>query len=488
MFLFFYEVAIMKRFFLLLLCLDLGDARAQGSIIISPRTSSVFLKSLTDTSVNQAGLPDKKFARGGLLKQPFLTENVFNLATGLALVPDKKLVLAGYVGDPMAGQWKIALVRYYPTGQLDYSFGFQGTVIHQFSDLLYDQINTVVAQPDGTLLIGGETRSGGMGQYKFLVARYTDRGVLDSAYGQGGKVNQPFLGTGLYDEINALCVHPNKYASAIGYSKDAGGQKIALARYDSSGTLDVTFGSAGTVLQSFLGDQHLDCGVAGLVCSDGTLLVGGTSSDEGIGQIKCVVARYATTGRLVSIFGKAGVILQPFVGTGNHDEITCMALQAEGEIVVGGFSCDEGGQKALLMRYTSTGNLDATFGIGGIMKQPFLGAGATTDLINALVVQPDGKILVVGATNDGAGSNYFLARYHVNGVLDTSFGVAGIVKSSFIGDGAGDELHDVVLSSDGAVVASGYTQDGGGSKMFLIRAINAVDFSYYGGQMGGFHG
>jgi uncharacterized delta-60 repeat protein len=122
------------------------------------------------------------------------------------------------------------------------------------------------------------------------------------------------------------------------------------------------------------------------------------------------------------------------------------------------------------------------------MKQPFLGAGATTDLINALVVQPDGKILVVGATNDGAGSNYFLARYHVNGVLDTSFGVAGIVKSSFIGDGAGDELHDVVLSSDGAVVASGYTQDGGGSKMFLIRAINAVDFSYYGGQMGGFHG
>ena len=89
------------------------------------------------------------------------------------------------------------------------------------------------------------------------------------------------------------------------------------------------------------------------MCSDGTFFVAGTSSDEGIGQIKCVVICYTATGGLASTFGKAGVVLQPFVGTGNHDEITCMVMQADGAIVVGGFSSDGGGQKALLIRYTS---------------------------------------------------------------------------------------------------------------------------------------
>ena len=478
----------MKKVLFLLFFPGLVSGRRDGSITITPRTSSAFLKSITDNSVNQAGLADKKFGAGGLVKQPFLTAHVFDLATGLIVLPDKKVVLAGYTGDPIAGQWKIALVRYYSNGHIDSSFGCQGRVIHQFSNLLYDQINTVIAQLDGALLVGGETRSGGIGQYKFLLARYTDRGVLDSAYGQEGKVNQPFLGTGSYDEINVLCLQPNNYSIAIGYSKDGGGQKIAIARYSSSGILDLTFGNAGTVLQPFLGDQHLDDGTAGIVCSDGTILVAGTSSDGGVGQIKCVVIRYTATGGLASTFGKSGVVLQPFVGTGNHDEVTCMAVQPDGAIVVGGFSSDGGGQKALLIRYASNGALDFTFGVGGIMKQPFLGAGATTDLINALAIQPDGKLLVAGATNDGGGSKYFLARYQVNGVLDPLFGVAGVVKSSFIGDGAGDELHDVALSSDGAIIGSGYTQDGGGSKMFLIRAINAIDFSYYGGQLGGFYG
>ena len=478
----------MKKVLLLLLFPGLVNSRRDGSITIAPRTSSAFLKSITDNSVNQAGLADKKFGVGGLLKQPFLTANVFDLASGLLVLHDKKVVLAGYTGDPITGQWKIALVRYYPNGHIDRSFGSQGSVIHQFSNFLYDQINTIVAQADGAILVGGETRSGDVGQYRFLLARYTDKGVLDSTYGQEGKANQPFLGTGSYDEINVLCLQPNNYSNAIGYAKDAGGQKIAIARYNSLGILDATFGSAGTLLQPFLGDQHLDNGVAGVVCSDGTLLVAWTSSDGGIGQTKCVVIRYTSTGGLVSTFGKSGIVLQPFVGTGNHDEITCIALQSDGSIVVGGFCFDSGGQKALLIRYTSNGSLDYTFGVGGIMKQSFLGTGVTTDVINALTIQLDGKIIVAGAINDGGGSKYFLARYQINGVLDPSFGVAGIVKSPFVGDGLGDELYDVVLSPDGAIVASGYTQDGGGSKMFLIRAVNAIDFSYYHGQLGGFHG
>lgn len=460
--------------------------------MLTPATPAAFIKSITDMSINQVGLPDKKFGIGGLIKQSFLTlPNVFDLATGLVVVPnDKKVVLAGYTGDPLAvpSEWKIVLVRYFSTGQIDTGFGDQGIVLQQFSPLLYDQINTVIAYPNGALLVAGETRSGGIGQYKFLLARYLNTGILDASFGFGGVVNQPFLGTGSYDEINALCLQSNGFVLAAGYSKDGGGQKIALARYTSAGVLDGSFGQRGIVLQSFLGTQHLDVGVAVIVSGDGTILVAGTSSDGGVGLTKGVLLRYNTAGSLVTAFGNGGVVLQPCVGTGNQDAITCMVQQGNGSILIGGSSVDAGGQKALLIRYTSGGVLDPTFGNGGIMKQPFLGVGVTTDVINSIALQPDGKIVVAGATNDGAGNKYFLARYQANGVLDKTFGVAGIVKSPFIGDGNGDELHDVMLSPDGAIIASGYTQDGGGSKMFVTRTINAIDFSYYGAQSAGLLG
>jgi uncharacterized delta-60 repeat protein len=481
----------MKKVYIFLFLAQVFTLHPQKPVIITSRTSSAVLKSLTDTSVNNAGLADKKFGALGLVKQPFVTANVFDLAKGLTLLPDKRIVVTGYTGDPLAdggaGRWKLILLCYLPSGQLDPTFGVGGMVIQQFSTLFYDQVNTVVSQPDGALLVGGETRNGGAGQYKFLLARYTQRGVLDTSYGVNGKVNQPFLGTDSYDEINMLCLQPNNYSIAIGYSKDEGGQKISVARYTSQGVLDSTFGVGGSFLQSFLGDQHLDTGVAGIVCADGTWVVGGTSSDGGVGRIKCVVARYTSTGTLVNSFGTGGIVLQPYVGTGNHDEVTCMAVQTDGAIVVGGFSSDNGGKKALLIRYTSEGVLDSSFGNGGIIKQPFLGAGVTQDTINSLVLQPDGKILVGGATNDGGGNKYFLARYGVGGALDSTFGVGGIVKSPFIGDGAGDELYDVVLSPEGGIIASGYTQDGGGSKLFVTKFINAVDFSYYGSQLGGFY-
>lgn len=481
----------MKKALLFLLLLEISNVRGQGPFTITSKTSAAVLKNRTDASVNQAGLADKKFGAQGLVKQPFLTANVFDLAKGLTLLPDKRIVITGYSGDPLAdggtGRWKIVLLCYLPNGQLDLSFGVRGIVVHQFSNLFYDQVNTVIAQPDGSLLVGGETREGGAGRYKFLLARYTQKGILDTTYGVNGKVNQSFLGTDFYDEINMLCLQPNNYSIAIGYSKDGGGQKIVVARYTSQGVLDPTFGVGGSLLQPFVGSQHVDTGVAAVVCSDGTIVVGGTSSDGGVGRIKCVVCRYTAAGTLVNSFGRGGIVLQSFVGTETHDEITCMAVQPDGAILVGGFSSDGGGKKALLIRYTSEGALDPTFGNSGIMKQSFLGAGVTQDTINSLALQPDGKIVVGGATNDGGGNHYFLARYSVQGVLDTTFGVQGIMKSPFIGDGDGDELYDVALAPEGGIIASGYTQDEGGSKIFLTRLVSAFDFSYYGSQLAGFY-
>ncbi len=455
----------------------------RGGAVLRPETLTTDLKRYLDTSVNVAGLSDYHFGVQGLVKQPFVTTELFDIATGLALTPDGRIILAGYAGDAIANEWKLALVRYLPSGVLDSGFGTEGIVVHQFSNLLYDQINAVALQSDGLLLVGGETRVG-VGQYEFLLARYLDTGALDTNYGVHGLVNQPFMGTGSYDEIKAVAVTRLHTAMVTGYSKDAGGQKLVVASYTSQGIAGEAFGGAGKVLQPFLGDQHNDTGTAIVIAADGSVIVGGTCGDGGVGQIKCVLLKYDAAGSLVQSFGRNGVLLQPFIGTGNHDEIICLALQPNGAIVAGGFTSDAGGRKALLIRYTSQGVLDQTFGNGGIVAQSFLTAPGGTDVINAVVLQPDGKIVVAGSTDGGAGDKYFLARYDSNGNLDPLFGKGGVVISPFIGDGNGDEIQDLALAPNGSLIGTGCTRDAGGSKMFVTRAIDATDLNFFGGGGG----
>ena len=450
----------------------------RGGAILRPETLHIDINRYFDTSINVAGLPNHHFGVRGLVKQPFVSTEIFDIVTGLALTPDGRIILAGYSGNAILNQWKLVLVRYLPSGLLDSSFGNGGIVIDQFSSFLFDQINAVAFQSDGSLVVGGQTGVG-IGQYKFLLARYLPTGVIDTKYGLNGLVNQPFIGTGLYDQIKALAITQSNGVIVTGYSSDMSGQKLVVASYSSQGLTNEAFGVSGKILQPFLGDQYNDTGTALVIAADGSVIVSGICADEGKEKIKCVLLKYDATGSLIRSFGRNGILLQPFIGTENHDEIICLALQHNGAILAGGFTSDAGGRKALLIRYTSEGILDQTFGNGGIVIQPFLTAFPGIDVINTLVLQPDGKIVVAGSTNGGAGDKYFLARYDVNGNLDSLFGKGGIVISPFIGDGNGDDIQDLALAPNGSLIAAGYTLDSGGSKMFVSCITDATNQSFF---------
>lgn len=459
-----------------------------GGVVLSGTSTPAFLASRFSSVLNSAGLADATLAGTGILKQPFLTVD-FDVARGLVIQPDNAIVIAGYTGDPIVGHWKICLVRYAPYGVLDSNFGIGGKVIQQWSPSEYDQFNALVLQPNGFLVAGGETQIE-VGQYKYLLARYTHYGVLDSTFGQQGIIVQPFIGTGLYDEMNALALQSDGSVIAAGYSKDGGGQKISLIRYTYTGQMDASFGSGGIVLQPFLGTQQLDAANAVAVQSDGHIVIAGSCSDGAPGTIKAVVVRYTTSGVLDASFGNGGVVKQPFLGTGNNDQLKALVIQPDGCLVVAGFSSDGGGQKLLLMRYTPQGTLDLTFGTGGIVKQSFLGAGITQDSGNALVLQPDGKIVVVGQSDVGVDTYFVMLRYFSSGLLDQSFGTHGIFVQPSVGTGDGDALLAVGLQSDGKIVGAGYSQDGGGSKILVTRRVNNLDLTYYQSQypkQGGFY-
>jgi uncharacterized delta-60 repeat protein len=104
------------------------------------------------------------------------------------------------------------------------------------------------------------------------------------------------------------------------------------------------------------------------------------------------------------------------------------------------------------VRYNADGGLDTSFGSGGIATSEFI--GSDVDMSNAVVVQPDGKVIAVGATSGASTSEFALARYNVDGSLDTSFGTGGQIATPFPGFPIAS-ARSVALEPDGKIVVGG---------------------------------
>src|SRR5204863_2215941 len=101
-----------------------------------------------------------------------------------------------------------------------------------------------------------------------------------------------------------------------------------------------------------------------------------------------------------------------------------VGLQADGKVVVAGYSFNGSNYDVVVARYTVAGQLDAAFGQGGVVRTA---VGSLDEVAWDLAVQPDGKIVVVGYTQNTAGNDFLVIRYNVNGTLDSSFGGGGNV-------------------------------------------------------------
>src|SRR5438094_959933 len=187
------------------------------------------------------------------------------------------------------------------------------------------------------------------------------------------------------------------------------------------GDLAPSFGTGGRVLTDFGGG---DGARALALQADGRIVVAGSSSAGAFGS-DFALARYNSNGSLDPSFGTGGRVLTDF---GGDDEARALALQDDGKIVVAGgaggmfvaagFSAAGGGQDFALARYNSDGGLDLSFGTGGRVLTDFGG----DDEAAALALQADGKIVVAGFSDAGGFALAALARYNPNGAVDASFG------------------------------------------------------------------
>ncbi|MGH2674811.1 MAG: PxKF domain-containing protein [Actinomycetota bacterium] len=273
-------------------------------------------------------------------------------------------------------------------------------------------------------------------------------GDLDPSFDGDGKVTTDFLGS--IDASEAMAIQPDGKIVAAGRAFNGSHYDFALARYLSDGSLDATFDGDGKVTTD-VGPFH-DLATAVAIQADGKIVavgqVGGASFNFGL-------TRYMSDGNLDTTFDGDGKVVTDFVSN-SEDTAFAVAIQADGKIVVAGYSIGQsgpGGYNFALARYNTDGSLDTTFDGDGKLTTDFDGFD---DGALAVAVQADGKIVAAGSSI--ASAVFALARYNPNGSLDATFDGDGKVTTD-VGSTGFESAEAIVLQTDGKVVAAGKTNN-----------------------------
>ncbi len=327
-------------------------------------------------------------------------------------------------------------------GALDLSFGLDGAVFTDL-DMWLDEARAVAVQRDGKIVVAGRTI--GELDWEMVLVRYNSDGSLDLTFGVGGITVTDSGGTGA---PVGLAIQPDGKIVVARLSRD---KSSVLVRYDQNGRLDQTF-SAGTVPADLAGGFSVE---SLALQRDGRIVVSGIGAPQGAGILYGVlVMRFSRNGTLDPTFGGGGVV-HTAGGSG-----AAVAIQADGKIIAAGgvqtsfVGCapyDPCDSAFVVVRYNTDGSIDSSFGVGG---KATTGRPGESNVSRDVVIQPDGKIVVVGGrdTRPVAYSNFVAARYNPDGSLDSSFGASGEVVTDFGGE---DDARAVALQPDGKIVAAG---------------------------------
>jgi uncharacterized delta-60 repeat protein len=342
----------------------------------------------------------------------------------------------------------------YAANGLDQTWGDHGKVLTDFTSRM-DAAYDMAIQPDGKIVVIGITTvlDNSLISADFGLVRYNSNGSLDTTFGNGGKVSTDFFVN--YDKAFALALQSDGKIVVVGSTQRPSFQiDFAIARYNSNGTLDTTFGNAGKVFIDY--EQMEDEATGVVIQTDNKIVIGGTARVvRGAGHTyDFALARLNTNGTLDTSFDGDGKLITDMGTqfTTTEDLLRSLALYPDGRILAGGATHNRGNFG--LVRYNTDGSLDSTFDTDGRIITDLQGDNNQDELF-AMVLQPDDKIIAVGTSNFNYTEtrNLALVRYNVNGSLDPTFGAGGIVITP--NGGGSEKASDVALTSDGKIVVCG---------------------------------
>ncbi|VTR96211.1 na-ca exchanger integrin-beta4 : Na-Ca exchanger/integrin-beta4 OS=Trichodesmium erythraeum (strain IMS101) GN=Tery_1772 PE=4 SV=1: Calx-beta: Calx-beta: Calx-beta: Calx-beta: Calx-beta: Calx-beta: PKD: PKD: HemolysinCabind: HemolysinCabind [Gemmata massiliana] len=378
-----------------------------------------------------------------------------------------------------------------PAVGLDPTFGDGGyRVIPGTSYNISSNFPDAKVQPDGKVLIGLDSTVSGA---TWAIARTNADGSLDTSFGTGGVVHTNFPSS-TDGHADGIAVQSDGKIVVVGKVTGGGNNgDWGIARYNSDGTLDTTFGTTigGTNLRT--GVKRINFLSAGgnggwaydvLVQADGKVLI--TGSKFGTTTPTFTVVRLLANGDLDAGFGSNGeASYNPDPGNTTFATPHAMLLQSDGKIVVAGILSTGFG----VLRLNTDGTLDSTFGTGGRavvarnlfdpVAQP--GYYGTPSGGLGVALQADGRIVVGGSLYTPSSDEDMAAfRLNVDGTLDTTFAGDGTFTLDF---GYSDQVYDLAVLPGGPILLAGFalvSPQGYNSALVRLTPDGALDASFDG--------
>lgn len=328
-------------------------------------------------------------------------------------------------------------------------------------------INSTAIQTDGKIVAAGYSFPiNSSNSNQFTLARYNNDGTLDTSFGVAGIVTTTIFNS---SQINSVVIQADGKIVAAGYCKDSSNM-ITIARYNSDGSLDTNFNSAGQtpgVVTTTIGSDSFAQAVK--IDSSNNIIIAGSAIIDSI--LNIAIARYTPQGVLDTTFNGAGSLPGTItVGVGNYSSVNALAIDGSGKIVIGGMGQGSSSTQFALLRYNADGSIDNSFGTSGSVVTQI----GRNSRINALAIDSSNNIVVCGLSNNGSDA-ITLARYTSAGVLDTTFNSSGDVPGIIIQQlGVRSSANAVEVDDSDNIVVSGYSNSGA-DQFFVARYDSSGD-------------
>ena len=387
-----------------------------------------------------AGALDSTFGSGG--KVIAGGTGLSSKLLGMTVQSDGKIVTVGY-NTPSQTNMTIDRFNIDGTGNTSCTVGY--------GNGFPSKAESVAIQSDGKIVVGGSVFNGT--NWDFTTVRV----LADGCTLDGFAITN--IGTG-DDFSTTMALQSDGKIVLGGHSVNGAARDFALVRYTSTFALDTTFNTTGMALTPVgPGD---DVGNALVIDSSGRLLLGGEVNNGA--NYDFGVVRYNANGTLDTTFNTTGKVITA-IGTGD-DGCHALVLQPDGRIVAAGYSNNGANFDFGLIRYNTNGSLDTTFNSTGKVTTPI---GTLNDGAYGVAIQPDGRIVAAGDSNNGSNFDFAAARYNTNGSLDTRFdGDGKLITSMSTGD---DRIEAVRIQPDGRIITAGWAGSGTNSNFALARYV-----------------
>lgn len=412
-----------------------------------------FLLVFSIHALAQPGTLDQSFGNGGNVITDFA--DTTNEPYAIAIQSDGKFIVGGYSINNF--HLDIALVRYNSEGSTDNTFGNSGKIT---TDIMNNDnwATSILILQDQKILVSGVANNGN--NIDIVLVKYKPNGSIDSTFGTNGITVTDIDGKNDYSGPIKL-LNDNKFLMA-GTTIVNGKPQLVLIKYDLNGLIDNSFGANGKVFSQLGDEDHINC----LLVQNEKIIVGGYTLN-GSNSFDFVLARYNSNGEPDNLFGTNGKTFTDF-SNGSLDYGSGGMIQSDGKIVLIGTTTKDFNADFGLVRYDLNGNIDNSFGTNGKVTTAF---GYGNDFCSKGIIQPDGKIILVGGIANPVNMDFGIAKYKLNGSLDSSFGVNGRIISSF-GEFS-DIARTVDIQPDAKILVVGSTNDYSSSDFdFIVARYN----------------